>query len=98
MPLWESGPTDALSRMSRHDPCICVLVYRRSAIWRADDRSLRDDWGGVPHAYFDGSERSPFGLVVRYVLFGEGDTALVTHEVLRKAEPEPSRRPVIHVS
>ncbi len=59
---------------------------------------LRDDRGGVPHAYFDWSERSPFGLVVRYVLFGEGDTAPVTHEVLRKAEPDAKRRPVIHVS
>jgi len=59
---------------------------------------LRDEMGSVPHAYFDWSERSPFGLLVRYVLFGEGDIAPVTHEVLRKAEPNPARRPVIHVS
>jgi hypothetical protein len=57
---------------------------------------LRERTGTVPHAYFNWSENGPLGQVLRYVLFGEGDIAPVTHEVLRKAEPDPERRPIIH--
>jgi hypothetical protein len=58
---------------------------------------LRDQTGKKPHAYFSWSEGSPLRHIVRYLIFGEGDTAPVTREVIRQAEPNPERRPAIHV-
>ena len=35
--------------------------------------------------------------LIRFILFGECDTAPVTHEVLREADPDPEKKPAIHV-
>lgn len=58
---------------------------------------LRDRTGKAPHAYFSWSEGNPFTFMLRYIALGEGDTAPATHEVLRKAERDPERRPALHV-
>ncbi len=58
---------------------------------------LRDQTGKIPHAYFGWAEGNPIKYLLRFILFGEGDIAVVTREVLRRAEKDPDRRPAIHV-
>jgi hypothetical protein len=58
---------------------------------------LRDEVGKLPHVYFGWSEGNPISYLLKYIAFGEGDTAPVTHEVLRKAERDPDQRPIVHV-
>jgi hypothetical protein len=58
---------------------------------------IRDKTGKIPHVYFEWIEGNPVSALLWFLLFGEGDIAPVTHEVLRKAERDPARRPVVHV-
>ena len=59
--------------------------------------ALRDRTGTIPHAYFGWTEGNPIAYLFKFLAFGEGDTAPVCREVLRKAERDPARRPRIHV-
>ncbi|HEX6974764.1 MAG TPA: hypothetical protein VF147_10195 [Vicinamibacterales bacterium] len=57
----------------------------------------RDETGKIPHAYFGWTEGNPIAYLLKFLAFGEGDTAPVTREVLRQCEHNPMRRPRIHV-
>ncbi|MBC7968943.1 MAG: amino acid transporter [Verrucomicrobia bacterium] len=58
---------------------------------------IRDQTSKLPHAYFGWVEGNPIQYLMRFILFGEGDIAVVTREVLRRAEKDPKRRPILHV-
>lgn len=49
------------------------------------------------HIYFEWSERAPGQNALRSLFAGEGDVPPLTHEILRRAEPDPAKRPVVHV-
>jgi hypothetical protein len=59
---------------------------------------LEKTTGRIPHGYFKWTEGNPIGNLVRFLIFGDGDVAPITHEVLRRAIPDSRHRPVIHVS
>jgi hypothetical protein len=58
---------------------------------------IRDVTGVRPHIYFEWTEGNPLGNLAKFLLFGMGEVAPVTREVLRRAERDRTQRPRIHV-
>jgi hypothetical protein len=59
---------------------------------------LKKTTGSIPHVYFHWTDVDPIVNLMRFVFLGEGDTAPVTHEILRRAIKDPAQRPIVHVS
>ncbi len=49
------------------------------------------------HVYFEWSEKGPGQNALRFLFAGEGDVPPLTHEILRRAVPDPDERPIVHV-
>lgn len=54
--------------------------------------------GRRPHVYFNWIEASPLLFLAKFFLTGQGDVAPLTHEILRRAEPDAGKRPVVHAA
>jgi hypothetical protein len=99
-----------VSDASEFAPSLCVEGYRIGTyhVLRTHGASvpnaiaavllaIRDRTHKQPHIYFGWKEGNPLKYLARFILFGEGDVAPVTHEILRRAEPNAKFRPAIHV-
>ncbi len=53
--------------------------------------------GRPPEIHFGWSEESPLAANFNFLLLGEGNVPLMVHALLRKAEPDPARRPRVVV-
>ena len=58
--------------------------------------TIRDRTGRLPHIYFEWTEGNPAVNFIRYLVFGQGEVAPVTREMLRQAEPDRGKRPHVH--
>jgi hypothetical protein len=57
---------------------------------------VRDVTGVPPHIYYEWTEGNPINHLLRFLLFGAGEVAPVTREILRRAEPDRTKRPHVH--
>ena len=83
-------------RVGRHRILRCQSAAIPNAI-AALLLHIRDRASIMPQAYFGWTEGNPVFYVLKYLAFGEGDTAPVTREVLRQAVKNPLERPRIHL-
>lgn len=58
---------------------------------------IRDMTKTTPHLYVGWTEGNPVTYILKYLFFGEGETAPVTREILRATEKDPAKRPRVHV-
>jgi hypothetical protein len=54
--------------------------------------------GGVrPEMHFGWSDERPLAANLNFLLWGEGNVPWLVHELLRRAEPDPARRPRVQI-
>lgn len=58
---------------------------------------IRDKTKTTPHLYVGWTEGNPISYILKYLFFGEGETAPMTREILRATEKNTATRPRVHV-
>jgi hypothetical protein len=58
---------------------------------------IRNLKGKPPQIYFSWAEGHPIAHTLNYIFLGEGETAMITREILRGVEVDDAKRPVVHV-
>jgi hypothetical protein len=99
-----ADPSDFESRLEVHGEVLHghyrVITMEASSVPNALAAlvlAIRDETGVLPHLYFEWTEGNPSSQLLQFLLFGHGEVAPVTREVLRRAEPDRERRPRVHV-
>ena len=59
---------------------------------------IKDHTGHNPHIYFQWTDISAISNVFRFLFLGQGDTAPLTQEILRRAIKNRNDRPIVHVA
>lgn len=78
-----------------------VLQIRASSVPNAIAAAtlyFASEYSCTPHIYFRWTEGNPLSNLLRFLLFGEGEIAPMTREVLRAAQPDHTLRPWVHVA
>jgi hypothetical protein len=93
--------TETIAFQGSRDGSNRVLRARSAAVANAIAALLiqvKQTANCIPHVYFHWNDVDPIINLMRFIFLGEGDTAPLTHEILRRAIKDPAQRPVVHVS
>jgi hypothetical protein len=100
-----TDPSDFASQLDVHGVVMHkkyrVLTFESATVPNAFAALLlhiRDITNRQPHLYLEWTEGNPVANLLRFLFLGVGEVAPVTREVLRRAEPDRSRRPRVHAA
>jgi len=94
-----SGLVQASARVRGQATTLLAVIATETEVFRDGGSALLvrgadtvPRWRGA----LDWTEGSPLIHFLRFILWGSGEVAPVTREILRRAEPDRSRRPHVH--